>query len=65
METALAQIATWCDTADPSDMRYFAHKIREYLLDSAEDDGGNSENIMAEMVAYLAAENYNPEEEPG
>lgn len=56
METALAQIATWCDTADPSDMRYFAYKLREYLLARSGDDDGNAVEFMAEMVAYLEDE---------
>ena len=53
METALAQIATWCDTADPSDMRYFAYKLREYLLARAGDDGENAVEFMAEMLEFL------------
>ena len=68
MEDALAQIATWCETASSPDMNYFAYKLREYFLARAREDEENADDLMAEMVAFLAAENYNPdeeEEEPG
>jgi hypothetical protein len=56
METALAQIATWCDTASSPDMNYFAYKLREYLLARAGDDDGNAVEFMAEMVEFLEEE---------
>lgn len=57
MEDALAQIATWCDTADPSDMGYFAYILREYFLARAREAQGDdveiAEAIMAEMLEFL------------
>jgi len=57
METALAQIATWCDTASPQDMRDFAYMLREYFLARAREAQGedveSAEAIMAEMLEYL------------
>lgn len=57
METALAQISTWCDTASSPDMAYFAHALREYLLARARGDAEeNIDELMAGMVAYLEDE---------
>ena len=57
MEDALSQISTWCDTADPSDMGYFAYILREYFLARAREAQGAdveiAEAIMAEMLEYL------------
>jgi len=53
MEDALSQISTWCDTADPSDMGYFAYILREYFLARARADVENAEAIMAEMLEFL------------
>ncbi len=52
METALAQIATWCDTASAQDMAYFAYKLREYLLCRSGNAEGADE-MMAEMLEFL------------
>jgi len=60
METALAQIATWCDTSSNTDKAYFAYKLREYLLcrsripDQSTEDC--AEAMMAEMLEFLADE---------
>lgn len=57
METALAQISTWCDTASPQEMRYFAYMLREYFCTKIHEYEGDdveiAEAIMAEMLEYL------------
>lgn len=52
METALAQIATWCDTASAQDIAYFAYKMRVYLS-ARSVNAEDADEMMAEMLEFL------------